>query len=191
MVKYIKLKGCKTKRNTNCQSWLTTKSLSLKRFYGTELKDLTTKSRAPWSCGLMQYVLDWEVGGSNPGKSVSFSPGRRLDLTCLFFWTRRIKAEWSINGEKKEWIWIINFKWRHLTIFVARLISFEILKKQTLDGHKWRQSTMDCPPLKKRLNYKSESMYFSKDLQFFSKTVLSQFLYFKIFFKYTPSNVLF
>ena len=51
-----------------------------------------------------------------------------ISLTCLFFWMRRITAEWSINGEKKEGIWIINFKWHHLTIFVVILISFEILK---------------------------------------------------------------
>ena len=39
-------------------------------------------SRAPWSGGLMCHVLDREVGGSNPG--ISFSPGRRLDLSILF-----------------------------------------------------------------------------------------------------------
>ena len=29
-------------------------------------------------------VLDREVGGSNLGESMSFFPGHRLDLTCLF-----------------------------------------------------------------------------------------------------------
>ena len=46
------------------------------------------------------HVLHREVGGLNPGKPVSFLPGRRLDLNCLFFWTRRIMAERPINGEK-------------------------------------------------------------------------------------------
>ena len=36
-------------------------------------------------CGTMRHVLDQEVGGFNPGKPVSFLPGRRLDLACLFF----------------------------------------------------------------------------------------------------------
>ena len=33
-----------------------------------------------WSCGIMRHVLDWEVGGSNPGKFLPFSLGCRLDL---------------------------------------------------------------------------------------------------------------
>ena len=37
-------------------------------------------ARAPWSVDLICHVLDWEVGGSNPGKFVSFSPGRRLKI---------------------------------------------------------------------------------------------------------------
>ena len=31
----------------------------------------------------MCHVLDWEIGGSNPGESLSFLPGRRLDLFIL------------------------------------------------------------------------------------------------------------
>ena len=30
------------------------------------LDNIYTSSRAPWSCGLIHYLLDWEVGGSNP-----------------------------------------------------------------------------------------------------------------------------
>ena len=37
-----------------------------------------------WSCCLMHHVLDHKVGGSNPGESMSFSPGRRLDLLILW-----------------------------------------------------------------------------------------------------------
>ena len=68
------------------------------------MKQERVKSRALLFCGLMHHVLDQEVGGSNPGKSVSFSSGCKLDLTCLFFWTRRIKVELLINGVKKEGI---------------------------------------------------------------------------------------
>ena len=84
----------------------------------------------------------WEVGGSNPDKSMSFSPGCRLDLTCLFFWMRRILAEWPINSEKKEWIWIINFK---CNCNINIIWNSEI---QVLDGHKKKTIHYGLPTLK-------------------------------------------
>ena len=38
---------------------------------------------APRSSGLVHYVLDREVGGSNPGDTMSYSTGHRLDLPIL------------------------------------------------------------------------------------------------------------
>ena len=67
------------------------------------IKTNNKRCRALCSCGLMRHVLDREVGGSNPGESVSFSPGCRLDLTCLFFWTRRITIimSYEMNSDLK------------------------------------------------------------------------------------------
>ena len=136
-------------------------NLSCFKFFCQSLKkvDINTHESCQgigvlWS---ISHVLDWEVGGSNLGKFMSFLPGCRLDLTFLFFWMRQKTAEWPINGEKKEGIWtivVITYIQPSSGAILQYYCNINIIQNseiQILDGHKKKTVHYRLSYLKKNL----------------------------------------